>query len=161
MRVANQAGAAPKSAPVSSASPKAKASTSGDGIVSIGRKVVPANASASSSRAVPIATTSPATPPPIGEQHAFDQRLRDDLPARRAERQPHRRLAAAGDGARQQQVGDVGAGDQQHQRAHAEQDAQAAAVLLAHDADAGAGRHDGDRLLRQLAGSRSGIQLAG
>ncbi len=89
-------------------------------------------------------------PPRDGQQHALDQRLRDDLPARGAERQPHRGLAATRDGAGQQQVGDVGAGDQQHQPAHAEQDAQAAAVLLAHDADAGAGRHDRDRLLRQL-----------
>ena len=72
------------------------------------------------------------------------------LPARGAERQPDRGLAAPRDGAGQQQVGDVGAGDQQHQRAHAEQDAQAAAVLLAHDADAGAGRDDRDRLLRQI-----------
>ena len=85
-----------------------------------------------------------------GQQHALEQRLRDDLPARGAERQPDRGLAATRDGAGQQQVGDVGAGDQQHQRAHAEQDAQAAAVLLAHDADAGAGRDHRDRLLRQV-----------
>ena len=69
--------------------------------------------------------------------------------ARRADRQPHRRLRPARHRAREQQVGDVGARDQQHQAADAEQDLQAAAVLLLHHADAGAGRHDGDRLLGQ------------
>ena len=63
MRVANQAGAAPKSMPVVRARVNAKASTSGEGIVSIGRKVVPAKANASSSRAVPTATARPTMPP--------------------------------------------------------------------------------------------------
>ena len=61
-----------------------------------------------------------------GEQHALDQRLRDDLPARRAHREPHGGLAAPRDGAGEQQVRDVGAGDEQHQPAHAEQNLQAA-----------------------------------
>ena len=63
-----------------------------------------------------------------------------------------RGLAAPRDGAREQQVRDVGARDQQHQAAHAEEDLQAAAVLLLHDADAGAGRHDGDDLLAAAPG---------
>ena len=135
--------------PVTSASPNANASTIGDGFVSIGRKVVPANASDSSSRAVPIGDGESDDAAGDGEEDALDQRLRDDLPARRADRQPQRRLAAPRDRAREQQVGDVGAGDQQHQSAHAEQDAQAAAVLLPHDADAAARRHDRDHLPRQ------------
>ena len=151
VRVANHAGAAPKSSPVSSARPVAKASTSGDGVVSIGRMVAPEKASDSSSRAAAIATISPASAPPIDEHHAFDQRLGDDLPPRGAHGQPHRGLAAPRHRPGEQQVGDVGTGDQQHQRAHRQQDAQAAAVLLLHHADAGAGRHHGDHLLRQHA----------
>ncbi len=61
--VANHAGTAPKTTPVMSASADANASTIGAGRVSIGRKVVPANASASSMRAVPTATARPAMPP--------------------------------------------------------------------------------------------------
>ena len=56
--------------------------------------------------------------------------------------------------AREQQVRDVGAGDQQHQPADAEENLQAAAVLLFHDADAGAGRHDRDDLLGQRLDDR-------
>ena len=54
------------------------------------------------------------------EQQALGEELTDDLPARRAERQAHRDLARAGGAARQQQVGDVGAGDEQQEddRAH-------------------------------------------
>ena len=128
VRVANHAGAAPNTMPVSSARPNAKPSTSGAGRVSIGRKVVPANASASSSRAVPTATTSPAMPPAMASRmlstSACVTICRREAPI--ASRT--RRLAAPRDRAREQQVGDVGAGDQQHQAAHAEEDLQAAAV---------------------------------
>ena len=56
--------------------------------------------------------------------------------------------------AREQQVRDVRAGDQQHESAHGQQHLQAAAVLLLHHADAGAGRDDRDHLLRQQADRR-------
>ncbi len=88
-------------------------------------------------------------PPATREQDALDERLRDDLPARCAQREPDGGLTAPRDGAGEQQVRDVGAGDEEHQPAHAEQNLQAASVLLLHDADAGAGRHDGDDLLGQ------------
>ena len=94
-----------------------------------------------------------------GEQDALDERLCDDLPARRADRQPQRRLAAPRRRAREQQVGDVGAGDQQHQAADAEQDAQAAAVLLLHDADAAAAGNRSTCCGR--AWMTSGIHFAG
>ena len=63
VRVANHAGAAPKARPVTKARPNANARTIGAGRVSIGTKAAPANDSASSRRAVPIATTRPAMPP--------------------------------------------------------------------------------------------------
>src|SRR5262249_8070683 len=48
-----------------------------------------------------------------GQQQAFGQKLSDKAQPARAERRPHRDLSAARGRAAQQQVGDVGAGDQQ------------------------------------------------
>ena len=50
------------------------------------------------------------------EQQALGQQLANQTPARRAERQPDRDLLLPRRRAREQQVGDVGADDQQHQR---------------------------------------------
>ncbi len=91
----------------------------------------------------------PGNPAADREHHALDQRLRHQLPARRAHREPHGGLPAPRHRAGEQQVGDVGAGDEQHEAADAEQNLQAPAVLLFHHADAGAGRDDGDDLLGQ------------
>ena len=82
-----------------------------------------------------------------GEDTALDERLRDDLPPGCADREAQRRLRPPGGGPRQQQVGDVRAGDEQHEAAHGEQDLEAAPVLFLHHTDAGAGRDDGDHLL--------------
>ena len=49
------------------------------------------------------------------EQRAFCKQLPDEPPASGAERASNRHLTAARGGAGQQQVGPVGAGDQQHQ----------------------------------------------
>ena len=51
-----------------------------------------------------------------GEQQALDEQLAEDPDARRADRQPHGDLALARGRARQHQVGEVRAGNQQHQR---------------------------------------------
>ena len=149
VRVANHAGAAPNTIPVTSASANANASTIGDGLVSIGRKLAPGERERQQQARRADRDGESDDAAGDGEEHALDERLRDDLPARRADRQPQRGLAAPRDRAREQQVRDVGAGDQQHQSAHAEKNAQAAAVLLPHDADAGARRHDRDHLPRQ------------
>jgi hypothetical protein len=53
---------------VITATPNANASTSGDGRVLMGRNVETENASESSSRAAPIATTRPAMPPPMASR---------------------------------------------------------------------------------------------
>ena len=60
------------------------------------------------------ASTMPAMPPRIDEQQALGQQLPHQARALRAERQADRDFAPALAGAREQQVGDVGAGDQQH-----------------------------------------------
>ena len=86
---------------------------------------LPTSATARSKSRVPTM----AMPRPIDaagerEQQALDQQLPDDAPARRAHRVAHRHLARPRRRARQQQVGDVGAGDEQHEadRAHQRQE---------------------------------------
>ena len=142
--------AAPKNSPVKSARPVAKASTRGDGVVSIGRLVALAKARESRSRAAPVATISPIGPADC-EQHALHQRLGHDLLSRRAQGQPHGGRSAARHRAGQQQVRHVGAGDEQHERAHGQQDLQAAPVLLLHHAHTRTGGDHRDHLLRQRA----------
>ena len=90
---------------------------------------LPTSATARSNSRVPtIAMPRPMTPPAAAEQQALDQQLPHDAPARGAHRVAHRDLARPRRRARQQQVGDVGARDQQHEadRAHQRQE---------HDAD--------------------------
>ena len=116
VRVANHAGAAPNTMPGDEREAERERQHHRRRRVSIGRNVAPAKASASSRRAAPTATTSPAIAAGDGEQDALDERLRHDLPARCAHREPDGRLAAPRDGAREQQIRDVGAGDEQHQR---------------------------------------------
>ncbi len=64
------------------------------------------------SAAAPIAR--PAIPPHTGEHQAFDEQLAHDRASIAADREPRRNLARAPAGARQQQAGQVHAGDQQH-----------------------------------------------
>ena len=63
VRVANHAGAAPKTIPVMSASRNARPRTNGEGTALMGRNDELPNASASSRRAAAIDTARPATPP--------------------------------------------------------------------------------------------------
>ena len=54
-------------------------------------------------------------PADAAEHDALDEQLTDDAPAGRAEGDPHGELAGAMRGAREQQVRDVRAGDEQHE----------------------------------------------
>jgi hypothetical protein len=55
------------------------------------------------------------------KQHAFGQQLPDDSPSARTQRRPQCNLSRAGRTARQQQIGHIGAGDQQYQKHGTEQ----------------------------------------
>ena len=73
-------------------------------------------------------------PEPAGDerqQHRFDEQLPDDVPSAGAERDADADLVRAMGGARQQQVGDVRAGDQQHEadRAHQRPEQQCGAAV--------------------------------
>ena len=63
-------------------------------------------------------------PPPIPSSTPFGQQLLHDPGPARAERAAQRDLLGAPVGAHQHQVGEVGAGDEQHERDRAEQDEQ-------------------------------------
>ena len=74
-----------------------------------------------------------------GEQEALDQLLLEQPPASRAKCGTHGRLALAADGARQQQVRDVGAHDQQHQADQEQQHPERTAVVGADGVEAARG----------------------
>ena len=100
------------------------------------------------------------------QEHAFRESLGNNLPPRGANGHAYGGLAATRHRASQQQVRDIGAGNQQHQAADGEQDLQAAPVLFLHLGDAGAGGDNIDHLLgkhsdhvRHPVGGISGIIL--
>ncbi len=95
-----------------------------------------------------------------GEDDAFGEGLADEPLARGSEGEANRGLGAARGSASEQQIGDVGAGDEQDQAADGEQDMQAVGVVGLHDADACACGHDVDVLLGQ-AGLDAGHPLGG
>ena len=66
------------------------------------------------------------------EQQDLDEQLAREAPARRAQRQAHAELVASRGGARQEQIGDVGAGDQQHERDHGHRHEHRLAIGAAH-----------------------------
>ena len=74
--------------PVSSASPNANARTSGAGRVSIGRNVAPGEGERQQQTRGADRDDEPGDPAGDGEQDALDERLRHDLPARRADGEP-------------------------------------------------------------------------
>ena len=85
---------------------------------------------------VQVANSRPNRPPAKREQRALGQQLTNQAAAPGAERRAHGELAIAAQQARERQVGDVGAGDQQDEPGRPEQDQQhrprVARQLLAH-----------------------------
>ena len=71
----------------------------------------------------------PGRPADERQQQAFGHELPDDAPPVRAERRPDRQLTRPHRGPRQQQVGDVGAADQQHEADDAEEEERRPAQL--------------------------------
>ena len=82
-----------------------------------------------------------------GQQARFDEHQPEHGPARRADGEPHRHLGGAFGGPRHQQVGDVGAGDEQHEAGDGEQ-----------ERDRSSGLRRGCRSGRGCAGSRTTVR---
>ena len=68
-----------------------------------------------------IDSSSPTTPATSRQKDALDEQLADDLPAARTNRDTDAHLARSSRGLGEEQVGDVRAGDQQHESDRAEQ----------------------------------------
>ena len=78
-------------------------------------------------------------------QHdAFGQQLADQPAAARANRQPHRHLVLPRRGAGEQQVGDIGAADEQHDADDRHHDHQRLGVVAAELVGASGGGHERD-----------------
>ena len=89
-------------------------------------------------------------PPEDGQQDAFGDDLADESRAGAAQRRPDSGLKARGGAARQQQIGDVGAGDQEHQAGDRHEEAQARLVVALQVGHAPAGGREDDVLLAEL-----------
>jgi hypothetical protein len=90
-----------------------------------------------------------------GKHARFGEQLSNELPTRGAERQPDRHLGGAISAARQQQVGDVRAGDEKHDTCHAEEEHQRTTARLTQRALAAlsVGEHE-----RSRAEARHGLR---
>ena len=92
--------------------------------------------------------------PETREQQALDQQLARDPEARGAEREAQRQLVTAARGARQHQVGDVGAGNQQDDRDHRHDDPERLLVARAKPGRSCGCRNKGQTLVQVLVEHR-------
>ena len=129
--VARNAGASPNSTHVRSASALVKPSTRQSVLQVHEQAIGVGGEERDEARAQPVREHRARRGAGHGQQHALRHQLPHDASARRADGQPHRDLALARGGAGEHQVGQVGAGDEQHQRGHAEQDPQRLLVVAA------------------------------
>ena len=130
------AGTIPNTTPVISDSRNAKPSTGSDGLASIGKCTASGNASARMVLRSCIGHRQAREPTHARQQHALRQHLADQPGARRSQRHADRRLCLPRRAPRQQQVGYVGAGDQQHQRRDRHQQVKSLAGFLLQVLDA-------------------------
>src|SRR5262245_7975287 len=84
------------------------------------------------------------------EQNAFGQKLPDQSGPARAQRQPHPDLVAPGGAARQEQVRDVGAGNQQDDAHDGHENEQRRSISLAETLETFRERHDAESGLPPL-----------
>jgi hypothetical protein len=96
------------------------------------------------------ASSAPSVPPSQAQQNAFDEHRPQDGEAARPQRQAHADFLPPGGGARQQQVGEVGTGDQQHQPHHRHQHQQRLGGFLTQAGRAFAAGMDLDPLVQDF-----------
>ena len=112
-RVACSAGTRPNRMPVTTVAANAAPATRRS--IAVEMKGSSADTSSESSGAIEaVAISRPRAPPASAMTRALDQQLLDDAPPAGAEREADGDLALTRRGARDLQVGDVGAGNQQH-----------------------------------------------
>ena len=114
------AGARPKPTPVTSATAMVNASTRPSSATSLARGSA-SGLMATSASTPHTASKRPSAAPDRRQEQALGQKLADEPRAPGAERRANGHLAVARRRAREHQVGDVGAGDEQHEPDRAEQ----------------------------------------
>ena len=97
------------------------------------------------------ATMMPAAPPEDRKHDALSEGLANETLPRRSHGKTKGCLRAASRCARQQEICNIGAGNEQHERTHGKQDAQAVFVAVFHLCYAGASRNHVDVLFGQNA----------
>src|SRR5207248_1951330 len=85
-----------------------------------------------------------------GEQQTFGEQLADKARPRRSDRLADGKLALAHAGAGEQQVSDIGAGDEEHQAGGGEKDPEGPLIFAAQPGNAGRTRRDGELVLDEL-----------
>ena len=124
MRVARRAGASPQRSAVASETMKVNPSTRASGATFKGKGSSPWGTMATSPLPAHPANTIPKAAACQGEQQILGKHLADQARPAGSERHAHRDLPLARRGARQQEVGNVGADDQQDQAHDGHQDLQ-------------------------------------
>ena len=133
MRPARKAGRPPKSNAVASETSRAMPKTRKSTLTSLNRGSSPA-AKWTKPRRAASTKIMPASGARGDQQRDFGEQLARQASASGADRRPHRQLASARRPARQQEVGDVGAGDGEQARGRAHQDRAAACGHCPRDA---------------------------
>ena len=131
-RVDNNAGAIPATSAVTSTTPMENTNTAAS-ILTDSARGRPSGTSATSASRLHQAIANPVTPAMTADQHAFRQHLTDDSRAAGTQRGAQRKLSASRFHAHQEKVGDVRAGDQQHQPDGTEQGKQRSADIRHED----------------------------
>ena len=150
MRAARSAGAIPKTRQVAMAMPAVKSSTRQSVANRQGRGGVGGGERPDEHAAENLGEADAERGAARGQQAALRQELTDQRRARRAERQAHGDFVLARGRARQHQVGEVRARDQEHEAGHREQQLQRHVVLRAEPADAGRPRIRGEAEVLEL-----------
>ena len=127
------AGAMPKSTPTSSAADAQNITTRPSKVTATEAGSTPAGITDGAAARMAEPMPAPRTPPSRRQDQALGEQLPRDPSAAGTERRANRQFAAAGRGPRQQQVGDVGAADEQHEADHAQEQHRGHAQVAADD----------------------------
>ncbi len=119
---------------------KAKPRIVSDGLASMGMLCASGNASSENGACSRVGDRQADQATDAAEQDAFSNNLANDATAARAHRHAHSDVRAAGGATRKQQVGDVGAGNEQHDGGEDHEHLQPESGFLLQALDASAGR---------------------
>ncbi len=132
------AGATPKRMPVSSETPKAKASTTPEGLASIGTFCASGKGHCDKHASTCVGDDKSSRTADDREDEAFREQLADDSYTHRPQRGSDGHLYVAVHSANKQKIGDVGAGDEEYEAGDPHQQLKLGGVVVLHALDTGA-----------------------